>query len=85
MINSKKFLIPFSIVLVLSAIAIVFYMIWPAFCTDNNSDAETTNTLTQQEGPTFNADSAYLFCKQQCDFGPRTMNSDAHKIGRAHV
>ena len=78
MINSKKFLIPFSIVLVLSAIAIVFYMIWPAFCGDNNSDAETTNTLTQQEGPTFNADSAYLFCKQQCDFGPRTMNSEAH-------
>ena len=29
-------------------------------------------------GPTFNADSAYLYCKQQCDFGPRTMNSEAH-------
>ena len=29
-------------------------------------------------GPTFNADSAYLFCQQQCDFGPRTMNSKAH-------
>ena len=27
----------------------------------------------------FNADSAYLFCGQQCDFGPRTMNSDAHE------
>jgi hypothetical protein len=29
-------------------------------------------------GPTFVADSAYLFCQQQCDFGPRTMNSEAH-------
>ena len=29
-------------------------------------------------GPAFNADSAYLFCQQQCDFGPRTMNSKAH-------
>ncbi len=28
---------------------------------------------------TFNADSAYLYCQQQCDFGPRTMNSDAHE------
>ena len=27
----------------------------------------------------FCADSAYLFCQQQCDFGPRTMNSDAHE------
>ena len=27
----------------------------------------------------FNADSAYLFCEQQCGFGPRTMNSEAHE------
>ena len=27
----------------------------------------------------FCADSAYLFCQQQCDFGPRTMNSEAHE------
>ena len=26
------------------------------------------------------ADSAYLFCQQQCDFGPRTMNSEAHEL-----
>ena len=28
----------------------------------------------------FNADSAYAFCQAQCDFGPRTMNSDAHEL-----
>lgn len=27
----------------------------------------------------FNADSAYAFCATQCEFGPRTMNSDAHE------
>ena len=41
----------------------------------------TTDTETQTAiGPTFNADSAYLFCQQQCDFGPRTMNSQAHDL-----
>ncbi len=39
----------------------------------------TTETETMTAvGPAFNADSAYLFCQQQCDFGPRTMNSKAH-------
>ena len=27
----------------------------------------------------FSADSAYSFCDQQCAFGPRTMNSEAHE------
>lgn len=26
----------------------------------------------------FNADSAYAYCAAQCDFGPRSMNSEAH-------
>ena len=30
-------------------------------------------------GPTFMADSAFLFCQKQCDFGPRSMNSEAHE------
>ena len=29
-------------------------------------------------GPVFSADSAYHFCQQQCNFGPRIMNSEAH-------
>lgn len=32
----------------------------------------------QPVGPSFNADSAYAFCKAQCDFGPRNMNTKAH-------
>jgi len=27
----------------------------------------------------FLADSAYAYCQKQCDFGPRTMNSEAHE------
>ena len=39
----------------------------------------TDNSVSMQPvGPAFCADSAYLFCQQQCDFGPRTMNSKAH-------
>lgn len=30
-------------------------------------------------GPAFSADSAFSFCEQQCLFGPRTMNSEAHE------
>ncbi len=37
-------------------------------------------TMTIQPiGPTFMADSAFRFCQQQCDFGPRVMNSEAHE------
>ena len=39
---------------------------------DVTSDAEPV-------GPAFNADSAYAFCAAQCEFGPRTMNSEAHE------
>ena len=37
-----------------------------------------TDTAQVAVGPEFNADSAYLFCEKQCEFGPRTMNSEAH-------
>ena len=38
------------------------------------------DSVTMQPiGPVFCADSAFTFCQQQCDFGPRTMNSQAHE------
>ena len=40
---------------------------------------EATTATSDPVGPAFVADSAYLFCQQQCDFGPRTMNSEAHE------
>lgn len=33
----------------------------------------------QPAGPSFNADSAYAYCANQCAFGPRVMNSEAHE------
>lgn len=51
------------------------------------SCASCKNTPKQQEdrvevapvGPQFNADSAFAYCAKQCEFGPRTMNSEAHE------
>lgn len=42
------------------------------------SNSSETIVKTDPVGPAFLADSAYLFCQQQCDFGPRIMNSVAH-------
>ncbi len=39
----------------------------------------TTDEPAALLGPTFSADSALAFCAAQCDFGPRTMNSEAHE------
>ena len=38
-----------------------------------------TVQAVQPVGPAFSADSAYAFCQAQCNFGPRTMNSEAHE------
>ncbi len=53
----------------------------------NNHDKTTENKGTQSQSqnqdaekyaPQFNADSAYLYTKQQVDFGPRVSNTKAH-------
>lgn len=51
-----------------------------AACNSNKKAADGGGEGFAQEpvGPSFNADSAYFYCKTQCDFGPRTMNSEAH-------
>ena len=53
-----------------------------AACGGTQKSSTTATTTTQQAepiGPAFSADSAFAFCQQQCDFGPRTMNSEAHE------
>jgi hypothetical protein len=48
-------------------------------CGNTKKTADTENsTTTRMVGPTFSADSAMAYCQRQCDFGPRTMNSEAH-------
>ncbi len=47
-----------------------------ACCTTRKSQISQQQSTVSIE---FNADSAYAFCTAQCDFGPRTMNSEAHE------
>lgn len=57
--------------IVITALMTLLY----ACSTTKKSSSDPQQSVTIQ----FNADSAYLFCQQQCDFGPRTMNSEAHE------
>jgi len=61
-------------------------MIGTGIYTYKNHIGETTEVEETEEiekvqpvGPSFNADSAFTYCAAQCDFGPRTMNSEAHE------
>lgn len=58
--------------------AVISLVLLVASC--GNLKKQTTDELAslQPVGPVFCADSAYLYCQAQCDFGPRTMNSKAH-------
>ena len=55
---------------------LLFSLILLASC--GNHQKTVNNAALTPVGPAFIADSAFLFCQQQCDFGPRTMNSEAH-------
>lgn len=53
-----------------------------ASCTNTPKPAET---VYEQQSPDFNADSAYLYIAEQCAFGPRVMNSEAHDACAAYI
>ena len=48
-------------------------------CSLRKQAASNDVAVLQPVGPAFCADSAYAFCEAQCEFGPRTMNSQAHE------
>lgn len=50
------------------------------FLPSNKAEVSETEEIekVQPVGPDFNADSAYIYLQEQCNFGPRTMNSVAH-------
>ena len=48
-------------------------------CGNLRKQTTEDNSSMQPIGPVFCADSAYSYCEQQCNFGPRTMNSEAHE------
>ena len=50
------------------------------FLPSDKAEVSETEEIEKMQpvGPDFNADSAYIYLQEQCDFGPRTMNSTAH-------
>lgn len=67
---------------IMIALLIVALIVGAAFNFLPSNKAEVSETeeieKVQPVGPDFNADSAYIYLQEQCDFGPRTMNSTAH-------
>ena len=58
---------------------ILFLTIFLTSCGLRQQTSNADTAVAHPVGPSFSADSAYAFCQQQCDFGPRTMNSQAHE------
>ena len=65
-------LILFSILLISSSFLVTS-------CGLRKQAASNDVAVLQPVGPAFCADSAFAFCEAQCEFGPRTMNSQAHE------
>ena len=63
-----------------SKILFILFAVLFVACNSNKKAAsgDGSGIAMQPVGPAFSADSAYAYCKAQCDFGPRTMNSKAH-------
>ncbi len=56
----------------------LFLILTLAFFSCKNSKPATEVEQAAALIPEFCSDSAYYFCKKQCDFGPRPMNTPAH-------
>ena len=74
-----KKIVPIMLISVLALAAIAYIV--PMFSGNSEADPEVEEATAKvlPVGPTFSADSAFAFCETQCQFGPRTMNSDAHE------
>lgn len=59
-------------------VAVPAWHFWEKSTPDDSSEALET-VAVKPVGPAFNADSAYTYMEAQCQFGPRTMNSEAHE------
>ena len=63
-----------------NSIYLVFSVLLMLSCGNLRKQTVDDTATLQPVGPVFSADSAYLYCQQQCDIGPRTMNSKAHDL-----
>ena len=53
-------------------------IVWNPFSAPQVEEIEEEEEALSPAGPAFDADSAYAFVQAQCDFGPRSMNSEGH-------
>lgn len=60
----------------LAALPVLLFMAGCSNCSDKKPQIQQEEYVST--APVFNSDSAFLFLKEQCAFGPRTMNSEAH-------
>ena len=74
----KKFL-PLMLISILVIAAAAYFVPTLTSSPQPDPEAEEATAKMLPAGPAFNADSAYAFCEAQCQFGPRTMNSQAHE------
>lgn len=59
-------------------ISVICLLMMLVSCGGTKQGGKETAAEEKPVGVEFSADSAYSFCQQQCDFGPRVMNSEAH-------
>ena len=80
-INEDIELFNLGIIIVMIYRYILFYVLSIVLLSCGNSKTATavSDDTAMVVGPEFSSDSAYAYCKAQCDFGPRTMNSEAHE------
>ncbi len=66
---------------IITRLGFAFAVVIICSCASCKNAVKKTDEATEQQPVSikFNPDSAYNYCAAQCDFGARTMNSDAHE------
>lgn len=63
----------------LKLIPLLFFVACKGSAPSNEQIVSSTTPVSVVERPAFSSDSAFLYVKQQCEFGSRVPNSDAHE------
>ena len=79
MTTSNNYIVSMRLAARLFSLLVLLSFLGLVSCGLRKQAANTDNVALQPVGPAFCADSAFAFCEKQCDFGPRTMNSQAHE------
>ncbi len=63
----------------ITSLLLLFLLLASCGNSKKTTAGEGDSAAKQVSGPAFIADSAFQYCAEQCAFGPRTMNSEAHE------